>query len=187
LCRFFAAFSIFTGEFRRLQVNFFHALRFQTLYSTNESRHHPQLGEGFFPSLKAVEMSRKEALSKLREVLLVRREALRKALAGDLSLLRQIADDGGDVIDVAADTAQDEISSQLVEVESRELGQIEEALLRLKDGRYGDCDGCDKPIPLARLQAVPYATQCITCARQSEKVIPRFSNFSGDSTEAGVW
>ncbi len=40
-------------------------------------------------------MSRKEALGKLREVLLVRREALRKALAGDLSLLRQLADDGG--------------------------------------------------------------------------------------------
>lgn len=132
-------------------------------------------------------MSRNEALSKLREVLLVRREALRKALAGDLSLLRQIADDGGDVIDVAAETAQDEISSQLAEVESRELGHIEEALARLRDGRYGDCDGCDKPIPLARLQALPYASHCINCARQAEKVIPRFSNFSGDSTEANVW
>ncbi|MFN9911615.1 MAG: TraR/DksA family transcriptional regulator, partial [Pirellulaceae bacterium] len=102
-------------------------------------------------------MSRKEALTKLREVLLVRREALRKALAGDLSLLRQLADDGGDVIDVAADTAQDEISSQLVEVESRELGHIEEALQRLREGRYGDCEACEKPIPLARLQALPYA------------------------------
>jgi DnaK suppressor protein len=132
-------------------------------------------------------MSRKEALTKLREVLLVRREALRKALAGDLSLLRQLADDGGDVIDVAADTAQDEISSQLVEVESRELGHIEEALQRLRDGRYGDCEACEKPIPLARLQALPYATHCIACARQQEKVIPRLSNYSGDSTEASVW
>ena len=78
-------------------------------------------------------MSRKEALSKLREVLLVRREALRKALAGDLSLLRQLAGEGGDVVDVAMETAQDEISSQLAEVESRELGHIEEALQRLRD------------------------------------------------------
>jgi DnaK suppressor protein len=75
-------------------------------------------------------MSRKEALGKLREVLLVRREAIRKALAGDLSLLRQLADDGGDVIDVAMDTAQDEISSQLVEVESRELAATARRSLR---------------------------------------------------------
>jgi DnaK suppressor protein len=135
----------------------------------------------------AYNMSRKEALSKLREVLLIRREALRKALAGDLSLLRQIATDGGDVVDIAMETTQDEISSQLAEVESRELGHIEEALQRLREGRYGDCDICDKPIPLGRLQAVPYATMCINCARQQEKIIPRFSNFSGDSTEANVW
>ncbi len=132
-------------------------------------------------------MSRKEALSKLREVLLIRREALRKALAGDLSLLRQLAGEGGDVVDAAMETAQDEISSQLAEVESRELGHIEEALSRLRDGRYGDCDSCDKPIPLARLQAVPYATMCINCARAQEKIIPRFSSFSGDSAEANVW
>ncbi len=61
-------------------------------------------------------MSRKEALNKLREVLLVRREALRKALAGDLSLLRQY--EGGDVVDVATETTQDEISSQLAEVKA---------------------------------------------------------------------
>ncbi len=132
-------------------------------------------------------MSRKETLSKLREVLLIRREALRKALAGDLSLLRQFAAEGGDVVDVAMETTQDEISSQLAEVESRELGHIEEALQRLREGRYGDCDICDKPIPLGRLQAVPYATMCIACARQQEKSIPRFSNFSGDSTEANVY
>ena len=73
-------------------------------------------------------MSRKEALTKLRDVLLLRREALRKALDGDLSMLQALSQDGGDVIDVAMDTAQDEISSQLIEVESRELSQIEDAL-----------------------------------------------------------
>ena len=114
-------------------------------------------------------MSRKDALMKLRDVLLRRREALRKALAGDLSLLRELAQEGGDVMDAAMDTAQDEISSQLAEVESRELTRIEEALERLRDGSFGDCEGCDKPIPLARLQAVPYATMCIECQRKQEK------------------
>lgn len=128
-------------------------------------------------------MSRKEALNKLRDVLLVRREALRKALDGDLSLLQSLSQDGGDVMDAAMDTAQDEISSQLVEVESRELSQIEDALGRLKEGHYGDCEHCNKPIPLARLQAVPYATMCIECARKQEKISPRL--YTGlDSAQA---
>lgn len=128
-------------------------------------------------------MSRKEALNKLRDVLLVRREALRKALDGDLSLLQSLSQEGGDVMDAAMDTAQDEISSQLIEVESRELSQIEDALGRLKEGLYGDCEHCNKPVPLARLQAVPYATMCIDCARKQEKSLPRL--YSGlDSTQA---
>ena len=129
-------------------------------------------------------VSRKEALTKLRDGLLLRREALRKALDGDLSMLQALSQDGGDVIDAAMDTAQDEISSQLVEVESRELSQIEDALNRLRDGRYGECDHCDKPIPLARLQAVPYAISCIECARKQEKYSPRFSTGFGDSSQA---
>lgn len=114
-------------------------------------------------------MSRKEELQKLRDVLLRRREAIRSALAGDLSLLRELAQEGGDVMDAAMDTAQDEISCQLAEVESRELGRIEEALERIREGTYGECEGCDKPIPLARLQALPYASMCIDCQRKNEK------------------
>jgi len=132
-------------------------------------------------------MTRKESLIKLRDVLLLRREALRKALAGDLNLLQQLSTEGGDVVDIAMDTAQDEISSQLAQVESRELGHIGEALDRMKEGRYGDCDVCDKPIPLARLQAVPYATACIACARQKEKIIPRFNSYVDDSAEHSTW
>jgi DnaK suppressor protein len=129
-------------------------------------------------------VSRKEALNKLRDVLLLRREALRKALDGDLSLLQSLSQEGGDVMDAAMDTAQDEISSQLVEVESRELSQIEDALNRLRDGHYGECEHCNKPIPLARLQAVPYATLCIECARKQEKFSPRLSSGFGDSSQA---
>ena len=115
-------------------------------------------------------MARKDAILKLRQVLLKRRDALRQALAGDLSLLKELRDQkGGDVVDFALDSAQDEISSQLAEVESRELAQIEGALGRMREGRYGVCDGCDKPIPLARLQAVPYAVSCIECQRQLEE------------------
>jgi DnaK suppressor protein len=127
-------------------------------------------------------MVRKEALQKLRDVLLRRREALRKALAGDLSLLRELSQEGGDAVDAAMDTAADEISSQLAEVESRELVRIEEALEKIREGNYGDCEGCDKPIPLARLQAVPYATMCIECQRKTEKRTSNSNSRYGQGT-----
>ena len=119
-------------------------------------------------------MARKEALLNLRSVLLRRREALKRALSGDLSLLRELqCETKGDVIDVALDSAQDEISSQLAEVESRELASIENALERMKGGSYGLCEHCGGKIPLARLQALPYATSCIRCQREAEQGGPR--------------
>ena len=89
------------------------------------------------------EMARKDAMMGLRQILVRRRDALRQALAGDLSLLKELRQqNSGDVIDAALDTAQDEISSQLAEVESRELTSIETALERMRKGDYGRCDGC---------------------------------------------
>jgi DnaK suppressor protein len=115
-------------------------------------------------------MARKDSILNLRQVLIKRRDALRKALAGDLSLLKELREQtSGDVVDFALDSSQDEISSQLAEVESRELASIEKALESMREGTYGLCEGCEKPIPLARLQALPYATTCIDCQREAEK------------------
>ena len=83
-------------------------------------------------------MSRKDAILTLRQILMKRRDALRKALAGDLSLLRELnAQASGDMVDAALDSVQDEISSQLAEVESRELARIEYALDRIAKGSLG--------------------------------------------------
>ena len=115
-------------------------------------------------------MSRKDAILSMRQVLIKRRDALRKALAGDLSLLRELkAQASGDVVDAALDSVQDEISSQLAEVESRELARIEYALEHMRNGHYGVCEGCGCNIPMARLHALPYATYCIKCQREAER------------------
>ena len=114
-------------------------------------------------------MARKDQILKLRNVLVKRRDALRKVLAGDLSMLKELRGEfAGDVVDAALDSVQNEISSQLAEVESRELVNIEKALKSLRKGTYGICEGCDSKIPIARLNALPYATFCIDCQRASE-------------------
>lgn len=121
-------------------------------------------------------MSRKDSILKLREALVHRRDALRRALQGDLSLLQELHQQKtGDILDAAADTVQDELNSQLVEVESRELGAIDDAIARMDAGEFGSCEECDRPIPINRLRAVPYATQCIECRRKAENS----SNISG--------
>ena len=113
--------------------------------------------------------NRNDAILNMHQVLIKRRDALRKALAGDLSLLKELrAQTSGDVVDAALDSVQDEISSQLAQVESRELAQIETALQRMREGQYGSCETCENPIPMARLNALPYATMCIKCQREAE-------------------
>jgi DnaK suppressor protein len=114
-------------------------------------------------------MARKDSILKMRDVLIKRRDALRRALAGDLSMLKSLSGEtSGDVVDAALDAVQDEISSKLAEVESRELANIEVALERMRGGKYGLCEICNGKIPLARLDALPYATSCIECQRASE-------------------
>lgn len=132
-------------------------------------------------------MARKDSLLNLRAILVKRRDALRSALAGDLSLLKELRSESpGDVIDAAYDSAQDEISSQLAEVESRELANIENALERMKAGKYGQCEVCGGRIPLARLNALPYATMCIDCQRELERSGGSNSSYRGyDDEEAG--
>ena len=75
----------------------------------------------------------------------------------------------GDNVDAAVDTANDEICSQLVEIESRELGQIEHALQRIVEGVYGRCEFCGGKIAEARLNALPYTNSCIDCQRENER------------------
>jgi DnaK suppressor protein len=75
----------------------------------------------------------------------------------------------GDEVDAAIATEQAELRSQMASFESRELAQIESALEKIRQGRYGRCDLCDKPIAPVRLKALPYATECINCARSGER------------------
>lgn len=44
------------------------------------------------------------------------------------------------------------------------LEEIDEALQKFANGTYGLCEECGRPIPEARLEAMPAARLCITCA-----------------------
>lgn len=126
-------------------------------------------------------MARKDALIRLHQSLLSRRDHLRQKLAEELASLRGEAGTG-DSADAAFDAGSDEMASQLAEHDARELRQIEAALARLKNGTYGLCEGCQKKIPVSRLNALPYTSLCIECQREMEQY-PGYDYRQGGSWE----
>src|SRR5262245_10542247 len=107
-------------------------------------------------------MARRDALLRLHKTLTGRRSELRKRLGTDLASVgaQQLSAGTGDAADAAFDHTGEELSSQLAELEARELNEIERALLRLKQGTYGLCEACSSKIPVARLNVLPYSTLC---------------------------
>lgn len=113
-------------------------------------------------------MSRKQALMRLHQRLLAQRDELRRKISEDLGLA-YVPDDGiNDLGETAHQVEQTELHTQLAALESRELRSIEHALKLMSQGRYGTCEGCQKAIPVARLQALPFSMYCIECQRQAE-------------------
>src|SRR4029077_6103008 len=114
-------------------------------------------------------MARRDALLRLHKSLTSRRDELRRRLGGELKDLRNFkSNDTGDSADAAFDSGSEEVSSQLAELETPGQSQIERALARLKQGNFGVCEGCQKKIPIARLNALPFSTTCIECQREME-------------------
>jgi DnaK suppressor protein len=106
---------------------------------------------------------------RITKSLLTRRTELRKRLGMEFDTLGSKSPNAtGDSADAAFEHAGEELAFQLSELESRELSQVERALLRIKQSKYGICDGCSCKIPLARLNALPYCTLCIKCQREAE-------------------
>jgi DnaK suppressor protein len=82
-------------------------------------------------------MARKDALLRLTARLIARRDALRKALNGDLDSFRKFSELNavGDNVDAAVDCANDEICSQLVEIESTVSVRTSEPARRERSSR----------------------------------------------------
>lgn len=113
-------------------------------------------------------MARNEALLRIHQQLIAKRDNLRRSMVEDLHAA-EVHDEGvGDECDAALDGAQTEINSQLAALESRELTQIDQAIQQIRDGHYGICEGCGEKISLVRLKALPFTTTCIKCQRREE-------------------
>lgn len=68
----------------------------------------------------------------------------------------------------SVERANDDVVVALEQATAAELRQVEDALARMDEGRYGNCVRCGGPIGEARLLALVAATSCAACAALAE-------------------
>ncbi len=71
--------------------------------------------------------------------------------------------------DLGTDAMEREKAFLFASAEGRALYEIDEALRRLYQGKYGYCESCGAPISRARLEAVPQARLCLACKEKEER------------------
>jgi len=103
------------------------------------------------------------------------RDRLQKTIAhhdiGGLSLTEETGElvsssNDNHLADTASETYERELDEGLEEDAQDQLREVEAALQRIEAGTYGFCSVCGKPIPVERLEAVPWTTLCIDDARK---------------------
>lgn len=113
-------------------------------------------------------MTRDQALRRLHQRLLAHRADLEEMYRHDTEGTADPGFGSGDAGDLANEDTEREIRSQLASIESDELFLVRRALNALREGRYGQCERCSRPISIARLEALPHTTRCIECQQSAE-------------------
>ncbi len=75
-----------------------------------------------------------------------------------------------DVEDIALADYIEETGLSIAETKRDRLIQIEDAIRRLEEGKYGFCERCGKEIEEERLKVLPFATYCRRCQEEEEKL-----------------
>lgn len=105
-----------------------------------------------------------------RDKLLARRSQLLHRFRYASELADELAGDHAvEVVDRANDHWDAHVLSKFGDAETKQLSQVMAALRRLADGSYGTCVRCRGAISSARLDAVPEAALCASCARYGQR------------------
>ena len=110
-------------------------------------------------------------LENMKTKLMEQKKTLLDSLADQSEDMKNLVKtvDSGDEADVAADVIDRQLLTSIGTQDSIRLQQIENALDRINQDKYGRCIKCGKEIPEERLEVLPYALMCIQCASAEER------------------
>ncbi|KAA9339976.1 TraR/DksA family transcriptional regulator [Adhaeribacter soli] len=115
----------------------------------------------------------REELIEFEDLILEKLNNAKKEVAFIKETLSRRNDSGTDntassskLLEDGADTAEKESLNQLASRQLKFIQQLENALIRIKNGTYGVCIGTGKLIPKERLRAVPHTQHSIEAKNQ---------------------
>lgn len=105
--------------------------------------------------------------NEIKEKLISERNSLFAKLTGnDLSVDNS---ETPDPVDLAVQNYSKNVMLAVSENDSRQMAMIDDALKRIEDEEYGECQNCGKEIQQKRLQAIPWARFCLSCQELVER------------------
>ncbi len=111
----------------------------------------------------------KRQLQHYKKLLLKKRDELLESVKRNPFKEEGLEARKGDLADLSDRNSNNVINIHLKETEAKLIRAIDEALLRLENGKYGICTSCGKEITRVRLQAVPWTRLCISCKENQYK------------------
>ncbi len=112
----------------------------------------------------------KRKMKSYRDTLLSRRESLfSQVTEAEMSSRERDLEATQDPADMAANAYTKELLISMSANDRRLLALIDEALLRIEGGKFGDCVNCGEPVQEKRLDAVPWARYCLKCQDLQER------------------
>lgn len=144
--------------------------------SAETSKHNTKKKKGIIEAKKSREDISKKEYKYFEELLLEeRKKVINNLLNLDPSALAEqntgtgTGEDISDYAETGTDAFDIQVALSLASGESEQLQEIDEALERIKNGTYGICEMCKKPIPRKRLEVIPFARYCVQCQSEFEK------------------
>src|ERR1041384_573506 len=105
-----------------------------------------------------------QKLEHFRNLLLTQLRQNTEQIRTDQAAALELYDDGvKDSVDLSVQDLNKEIALRLGERSSKEVADIDQALLRIKEGSYGICARCSQPIDDRRLESIPTARYDAAC------------------------
>jgi len=108
-----------------------------------------------------------EDLVRYRRLLIGKRKELRPATTDSDAVVPGAGGVEGDLVDQANADAAADLQIQLHRNDGRLLRAIDDALNRINHGTFGACETCGRPVPRARLEAVPWTRHCVDCKERA--------------------